>query len=224
MYNQTKASQDAMPSSAQLLRSTVAAIVVALAILVTMVLPAEYAIDPTGIGRALGLQNMGEVKAQLAAEAVDEPIESVSGGSGNQEILERLERIEATLAGLSAAQVVPAAAAPAEPAVKTETMSLTLAPNQGAEIKVEMAEGAIIEYEWLTDGGKINFDTHGDPYNAPRDFYHGYSKGLFVPGDQGQLEAAFDGYHGWFWRNRTPADIEVTLIVKGEFASIKRML
>jgi len=33
------------------------------------VLPAEYGIDPTGIGRALGLTPMGEIKMSLAAEA-----------------------------------------------------------------------------------------------------------------------------------------------------------
>ena len=58
-----------LPSTASLLRSTVLAIVGAAAILVTVVLPAEYGIDPTGVGRMLGLTDMGETKQQLAAEA-----------------------------------------------------------------------------------------------------------------------------------------------------------
>ncbi|MFX4597097.1 transmembrane anchor protein, partial [Acinetobacter baumannii] len=40
-----------------------------MAILIAIVLPSEYAIDPTGIGRALGLTEMGEIKTQLAEEA-----------------------------------------------------------------------------------------------------------------------------------------------------------
>ena len=53
MYNNEKPSREDLPSSAQLLRSTIIALAAAVAILVTIVLPAEYGIDPTRIGRAL---------------------------------------------------------------------------------------------------------------------------------------------------------------------------
>ena len=42
-------------STPQLLKATALALAVAGAILLTTVLPAEYGIDPTGIGKALGL-------------------------------------------------------------------------------------------------------------------------------------------------------------------------
>jgi hypothetical protein len=58
-----------IPSARRLLRSTLIAALVAAAILVTIVLPAEYGVDPTGIGRILGLTQMGETKAALAREA-----------------------------------------------------------------------------------------------------------------------------------------------------------
>ncbi|WP_255530380.1 hypothetical protein [Novosphingobium sp. NBM11] len=54
MYNSPIPSQAELPSSGQLIRSTVIAAVTAVALLVTIVLPAEYGVDPTGIGRALG--------------------------------------------------------------------------------------------------------------------------------------------------------------------------
>ncbi len=38
-------------------------------LLVCVVLPAEYGIDPTGVGRVLGLTQMGEIKTRLAKEA-----------------------------------------------------------------------------------------------------------------------------------------------------------
>lgn len=69
MYNVSKPTIDDLPTSKQLLRSTFIALVAAIAILVAIVLPSEYAIDPTGIGRALGLTEMGEIKKQLAEEA-----------------------------------------------------------------------------------------------------------------------------------------------------------
>jgi len=69
MYNTDIPTRAELPTNAQLLRSTAIAAVSAVAILVTIVLPAEYAIDPTGIGRMLKLTEMGEIKTQLAAEA-----------------------------------------------------------------------------------------------------------------------------------------------------------
>lgn len=57
------------PDSRRLLRSTLLAAVVAGILLITVVLPAEYGIDPTRIGRVLGLTQMGEIKVRLAREA-----------------------------------------------------------------------------------------------------------------------------------------------------------
>jgi membrane protein required for beta-lactamase induction len=58
------------PSSPrQMLRSVLIALAVALLLLFTVVLPAEYGIDPTGVGRVLGLTRMGEIKVRLAKEA-----------------------------------------------------------------------------------------------------------------------------------------------------------
>ncbi len=69
MYNANKPVNSELPSTVQLLRSTVLALIAAVVILLTIVLPAEYALDPTGAGRLLGLLEMGEIKSQLAEEA-----------------------------------------------------------------------------------------------------------------------------------------------------------
>jgi len=69
MFNSQRPRPEDLPTSRQLIRATALAAVAAGAILVTVVLPSEYAIDPTGIGGALGLTEMGEVKLQLAKEA-----------------------------------------------------------------------------------------------------------------------------------------------------------
>jgi hypothetical protein len=50
-------------------RSTLVAAAIAIALLITVVLPAEYGIDPTRVGRLLGLTQMGEIKVRLAREA-----------------------------------------------------------------------------------------------------------------------------------------------------------
>ena len=36
----------------------------------------------------------------------------------------------------------------------------------------------------------------------------------------GELVAAFDGSHGWFWRNRTTIPVTITLKTKGEYTEI----
>src|SRR3546814_13650840 len=69
MYNSNIPSKSELPSTGKLITSTVIAMATAGVLLVTVVLPSEYAIDPTGVGRVLGLTEMGEIKTQLAEEA-----------------------------------------------------------------------------------------------------------------------------------------------------------
>ena len=36
-------------------------------------------------------------------------------------------------------------------------------------------------------------DTHGEPHNGPKGYYHSYSKAKQVKGDKGEFTAIFDG-------------------------------
>ncbi|HCT5750008.1 MULTISPECIES: transmembrane anchor protein [Pseudomonas] len=221
MFNTKLPTLNELPSTAQLLRSTIIAAIIACVLLVTVVMPSEYAIDPTGVGRALGLTQMGEVKIQLADEA---RADEVAAQTPTPPPAETIAAAPTTPA--APAEVIPAPEQPAAPeqAALQHEMSITLSPNQGAEVKLEMKQGAKVNYRWTANGGVVNYDTHGDPYNAPRDFYHGYGKGRSTPEDTGVLEAAFDGKHGWFWRNRTSKPVTVTLRTQGDYISIKRVI
>ena len=110
----------------------------------------------------------------------------------------------------------------AKPTIAKKTVSITLKSGQATEIKLAMNKGANVKYEWKSTGG-LNYDTHGDPVNAPKDFYHGYSKGRNETQQSGTLTAAFDGKHGWFWRNRNKEAVTVTLTVEGQFSEMKRV-
>lgn len=57
------------PSRRRILGATAAALVVAGVVLVTAILPAEYGVDPLGIGRALGLTALSGVADDGVAEA-----------------------------------------------------------------------------------------------------------------------------------------------------------
>ncbi len=219
MYNTDIPTRAELPSTARLLRSTVIAILVAAVLLVTTILPAEYGIDPTGIGGALGLTEMGEIKQSLAADAAAEkaapPAAKVQAAAP-----------PATSTEKPAATPAPADEATAKKAApgQQHTMTVRLKPGQGAEIKLTMRKDAAVRYEWSTEGGAVNYDTHGDPVNAPKNFYHGYGKGRNTASDSGTLKAAFDGTHGWFWRNRSNTEVTVTLKTSGDYQQIKRVL
>lgn len=222
MYNTDLPRRVDLPTTARLLRSTVVAAVSATAILVTVVLPAEYAIDPTGLGRTLGLTQMGEIKTQLAEEAAAD----AAGTAAPTPETPRQALVPAPSAPPVPAPAptavpapVPAAAAPAAPEGKSDEITFTLTPGQGAEIKLVMNQGARAHYEWWADG-PVNFDTHGD--GGGRSI--SYEQGRSVTVDEGQIEAAFDGNHGWFWRNRTKNDVTITLKTSGDYAEFKRAL
>ncbi len=222
MYNTDLPGRAALPSTAKLLRSTVIAVLVAAALLITIILPAEYAIDPTGIGRVLGLTQMGEIKTALAAEAAAVKAAPVSSARPQISQAPAVSQAPAASQAPAVAQLNTTPGAP-ESATQQHTMTVQLKPGQGTEIKVTMNKGAQVRYEWSTAGGPVNYDTHGDPVNAPRGFYHGYGKGRGVTGDAGILQAAFDGTHGWFWRNRSNSDVTVTLKTSGGYTKIQRV-
>ncbi len=186
-----------LPTSRQLARATALAAATAAAILVVAVLPAEYGIDPTGAGRALGLTAMGEMKQQEAATADATP---------------------ATVVPAATAEV--AAAEPAAPVagVRTEEVRLTLAPNEGTEVKATMRAGEQFDYAWSTDGAEVRFELHGEELNAAADEYTSYEKGA-SKGGSGTFRAPFDGTHGWYWRNRSGAPVTITVRATGTFSA-----
>jgi hypothetical protein len=198
MYNADLPTRAELPSTKQLVRSTSIALVSAVLILVTAVLPAEFAIDPTGMGRVLGLTQMGEIKMQLAEEAAQ----------------------DRAAAAPEAPLVEPADAPAASAAARTDEITVTLAPGEGAEVKLTMQQGARARFEWSVAGGVVNYDLHGDG----RGNSTSYQQGRSVPGHSGELEAAFDGNHGWFWRNRGAEAVTVTLRTNGDYTEIKRVV
>ena len=233
MFNAEIPPRAELPSTAQLVKSTVIAAVAAVAILVTMVLPAEYAIDPTGIGRALQLTDMGAIKKQLAIEAeADRRKQSAPAQPDRRSSLPAL--VVGLLVSPAAAhpnhdlddEVAPqatpfGAVAQTAPAAKSDETVITLKPGEGVEYKLTMQSGAKVQYSWKTDGGKVNYDMHGTSKSGGKET--SYRKGSGVASDTGVLTAGSDGGHGWFWRNRGSADVTITLKTSGDYSDIRKM-
>jgi hypothetical protein len=214
MYNIAKPTPDDLPTSKQLLRSTLIALVTAIAILFTVVLPSEYAIDPTGIGRVLGLTVMGEIKTQLAEEAA---IDAAMGAAAARAAVQPAAPPD-TGASSVTAQPAPIPLPTADS--WRDEMQVVLTPGQGTEIKLVMQAGERAEFSWVAQGGVVNFDTHGDGGGQSIS----YEKGRSVSSDEGVLEAAFDGNHGWFWRNRGDSNVTVIIRARGQYSEMKPVI
>lgn len=237
-------------TSGGLIRSALMAGGAALAILTFFWLPAEYGIDPTGVGGLMGLTEMGAIKQQLAGEAAAqdaaaaaEPAAAVGSATTPGDVAERLDRIDAQLrqiaavigADVAAVSPTPDVAAPMvpepalapspeavaepDPAVPVwrDEMVFTLAPTEAKEIKLVMAAGDVATFEWVSEGGGVNYTQHGDDGGANE---VRFEDGRAALGQEGTMTAPFAGKHGWFWRNRGDAPVTVTLRTGGAYSEM----
>jgi hypothetical protein len=209
MNNNNIPSNNELPSVAKLIKSTIIAITLAAIILVTGVLPAEYGIDPTGVGNLLGLSKMGEIKVSLAQEAAADKTLAKAKSSPDSKDSELVAKsVEKPVETLQKAPV------------RTDKMTFSLRPNEGTEVKLKMNKGEQVNYVWWTSNGRANFDAHSDSKKLQIN-YRSYSKGS-ADRKEGIMEAEFDGRHGWFWRNRTSETMTITLQVEGAYSDIKQ--
>ena len=194
MFNTQKPLENDLPSSSQLLKSTIIALVVAGALLLCVVIPAEYGKDPTGVGELLGLKKMGEIKIRLEKESLNENISFKDGVRKDTETTEE----------------------------NHDVLEFILEPSEAIEIKLEMIEDSFVKYNWVTYNGGLNYNLHGDGYKGSQQSIT-YKKGRMASSDSGEIISEFNGYHGWFWRNRNSAAVTVTLETIGDYILIKQM-
>lgn len=203
MNNAPKPNIEDLPTKAQLFRSSVIAGIGAVAILVTVYLPAEHAIDPTGVGRVLGLTEMGEIKVQLAEEAEAD------------RLLDEQRAQDQSSSVLDAVFGLFVGTAHAQEAWRDE-VTFTLEPGATAEIKMTMEAGNVVDYAWTATGGRVNFDLHAHSGGESVD----YERGAGQTSGEGSIEAPFAGDHGWFWRNRDTTPITMTIQLRGEYSAV----
>jgi hypothetical protein len=186
-----------LPSVRQLNKATAFAAATAAILLVTTILPAEYGIDPTGIGSALGLKAMGVAKQAEQNAENEAPAADILASTDN-----------ASVAG----------EAPA--ANQNGKVTLTLQPGEGREVKATMKAGEEFEFTWATDKNAVNYDQHGEVFGAASDEYTSYDKGTKAS-STGKFRAPFDGTHGWYWRNRTEGPVTITVSATGQFSKFE---
>jgi hypothetical protein len=218
MYNSDIPTRAELPTTAQLIKSTIIALITAVIILITIVLPAEYAIDPTGIGRMLKLTEMGEIKNQLAEEAErDRQLHPTDPAKPSSSLIGRVfaELVIGTAHANEPTRLAQAAA-------KTDETVIVLKPTEGVEWKMTMVKDAKVTYSWTVQGGVVNYDMHGTPTGGGKETSYKAARGIGT--DEGVLTAGFDGTHGWFFRNRGKEPVTITLKTTGAYTELKRVM
>lgn len=199
------------PSLSRLLKATAIALTAACILLVTTVLPAEYGVDPTGIGARLGLNKLDAATATAESAVSKTPapekqqvVESNTSGE------EKLDAVGQPVKAIDAAAVTKHGSD-----FRSETMTVTIAPNKGAEIKTKMKAGDSFVFHWEASGGEVASDMHGDQLNAKEGEYTSYWIDTPRTSASGSFTAAFEGKHGWYWLNRGDKPVVITVKVSG---------
>jgi hypothetical protein len=192
MEDQNQPNIDA-PSNRALTKATGIALVVALILLFTTVLPAEYGFDPLKTGKALGLTGIsqaGEVNGRASATPAPGQIGVYT---------------------------------PQPKIYKVDSEDFQLRPGEGVEMKYHMQKGAGMVYAWKASGKlTFEFHGEPDQ-KPNKDYFESYELDDKIGKDAsyGSFTAPSTGIHGWFWQNKGAKDIQFHLTVAGFFDSAK---
>ena len=189
--------REGLPSTKSLIKATGVAALIGLLVLIIAILPAEYGIDPTGLGQKMGLTMLSQAEAA-------EPASPEAGSSSDN------------LLALSAGPVWKT-----QSTLSSDTTTVTLKPDEGLEVKATMNAGDRMVFNWASEGGPVNFDMHGERFNDG-DNFTSYWQGRNEPAANGAFEAPFDGTHGWYWRNRGDETVTIVLQTSGFYDGISK--
>lgn len=178
-----------MDSTRNLFRAMAAAFVVAALVLVAFVMPAEYGIDPIGVGRALGL-------TAISSPALA-PIPPPHGET------------------LAPVALGPIALYPGQ--YNFDAREIVLGPYEYVEFKYQLAEGAAMLFSWMATGDVMH-DFHGDREGAPADAAQSFDASPRRQAD-GSFIAPFTGIHGWYWENPGGEPVTIRLHTAGFYTT-----
>jgi hypothetical protein len=209
------------PPQGNLLKGALLALVAAAVVTVLFVLPAEYGVDPTGVGAKLGL---------LDIASTAEALEGNSSGGSNRivegtwpGIPEEFDFYEPEILGDPYSRT-------RDTKFRSETLTIELDVGEQTEYKAIMKQGDAMVYHWkLGNGTTVYTDFHADPgENAaaagyPDRYYIRYAESETTE-NAGSLVAPFDGNHGWYWLNIEEEPITITLEVHGYYDRIEELM
>ena len=218
MNEDEKQDSPSTPSQGNLLKGALLALVAAVVVTVLFVLPAEFGVDPTGIGAKLGLLDLAESA---------EPAESGASSGGNTivegtwpAIPEEFDFYEPDIVGDPYSRTQAGK-------FRSDTIIIELDVGEQTEYKAIMEQGNAFVYHWKLEKGIVYADFHADPgENAagyPDQYYVRYAESE-TGENSGSLVAPFSGNHGWYWLNIEEEPITITLEIHGYYDRVEELM
>lgn len=208
-----------LPTPARLVRATVLSMLVAAVILVTTVLPAEYGIDPTGIGARLGLDALhtpadsATPEESVAANSATATPAAAAAAPDNDDDGTLAAKAAAAFGANTGQTFDTAAYSMSIGELRSDTFSVTLQPGKGAEVKATLKAGDGLVFRW-TASADVAVDMHGEVPDA-KGTWTSYAVESAQREAAGTFVASFDGTHGWYWQNRGTQPVTVDIAVSG---------
>lgn len=170
-----------------LIFSCIASIILAIIILLIAVLPAEFNIDLTGLGKKLGLTVLAQTDETLVNPSVISCPDTTQSSDKQPETNEWLDSVVIN---------VPA--------------------KKGLEYKFHINKGDKLEFVWKTDGASLYFDFHGEPQGNTTGYFKSFKESTQNE-SSGTLVAPFTGSHGWYWKNKSNEAVTINLKTRGQY-------
>ena len=188
----------------------------ALVVTVLFVLPAEYGVDPTGLGEKIGLTRL----ATPVAPEIDSTPRIVEGRFPEISPDDEFDYFEPETLGDPFSRTQ-------DREFRSESMVIALDEFEQVEVKAVMKQGDALVYSWrLVEGASIYTDFHADPLEVekfPEQYWIRYLESE-NPSASGSLVAPFDGNHGWYWLNIEENPVRIELEVHGYYDSIAEIM
>jgi len=178
-----------MTSTSTLIKSTIIALILAVLVLFSIILPAEYNIDPTGIGAKLGLTALANPLVKNIDNSIDKNTNTNSDNTSTDKTALKQH---------------------------SNAINITVPARGGIEFKFSMLKYQKMQYDWQTNGEQLYFDLHGEPKGDTTGYFESYAIAT-LSAMKGSFIAPFAGSHGWYWKNKSNNPVLVKLIVTGEY-------
>jgi hypothetical protein len=202
------------PSRKSLVKAAIWTFVGAVIVAVLFVLPAEYGVDPTGIGERIGLTSLAGVSAPEIGSAP----RVVQGTFPDAP--EEFDFYDPEVLG------DPFSRSHDRP-FRSDKIEIPIDEFEQVEVKAEMKQGDAFVYSWkLVEGESVYTDFHADPHQVdryPDQYWIRYLESE-TNGESGSLVAPFDGNHGWYWLNIEENPIRIELEVHGYYESVEEIM
>ncbi|MDO9186106.1 MAG: hypothetical protein Q7W13_08850 [Bacteroidia bacterium] len=200
----------------KIIKAAVVALIIGIVLLLTVVLPAEYGLDPTGAGKVFGFTKLYQ------------PIEYATEITATEKQAQSPHRILKLEDGGSAPEVKkPEEAnnpAPDKQFIEREDSVQVVIPAGGAiEYKINILKYGRVKYEWITNDESVFFDFHGEVKQANpagNVYYESYAV-AYSNNMIGNFLSPFEGKHGWYFKNSNDTTAVISIRLKGQYELIK---